>query len=398
MNGPARARWRVSAIFLLHGVIVSNWLARIPAVQQKLGLTAGGLGLALLFTTAGALCSMPLTSRLVGRFQSGAVTRFSSFAFCLVLPLLAVVPKAILLGPALFVFGWAAAAMDVSMNTQAVVVEQALGKPVMTSFHALFSIGGMTGSVMGGLAAALELSPPIHLILLLPLLLSSTVLATRHLLPDVPAPAVSKVAPQWTRLFASIWGLGAIAFCVLMGEGAMADWDAVYLGGLPGVSPGFAAAGYAVFSVAMATGRLLGDHIRLRLPEAVIVRSGALLASVGLFAGLAHGAFPGAVAGFACAGLGFSTIFPILNCRAGQVSGIAPQAGIAAVTAIGYAGFLLGPPLIGLVAQLSSLRFGLCVIALLSATAAALSRIAFASATGLRTVPGGEAKASSLLQ
>lgn len=397
MTGPARARWRVSAIFLLHGVIVSNWLARIPAVQQKLGLPAGGLGFALLFTTAGALCSMPLTSRLIGRFHSGAVTRLSSFAFCLVLPLPAVVPKAVLLGPALFVFGWAAATMEVSMNTQAVVVEQALGKPVMTSFHALFSVGGMIGSVTGGLAAAFKVPPPIHLLLLLPLLLGLSAFATRHLLPDLPAAAIPKAATHWTRHFASVWGLGAIAFCVLMGEGAMADWGAVYVGGLPGVSPGFAAAGYAVFSVAMATGRLVGDHFRSRLPETVMVRWGALLASVGLFAGLAHGALPGALAGFACAGLGFSTIFPILTFRAGRVFGIAPQAGIAAVTASGYSGFLMGPPLIGLLAQLSSLRLGLCVIPLLSAIAAALTPAALASATGSRAVPGGEAGVSSLL-
>ncbi len=389
MTAPARARWRVSAIFLLHGVIVSNWLTRIPAVQQKLGLPAGGLGFALLFTTAGALCSMPVTSRLIGRFHSAAVTRLSSFAFCVVLPLPAVVPKAVLLGPALFVFGWAAATMDVSMNTQAVVVEHALGKPVMTSFHALFSIGGMIGSVMGGVAAALKLSPPVHLVLVLPLLLGSTAYATRHLLPDLAAPAVPGIPIHWTRHLASVWGLGAIAFCVLMGEGAMADWGAVYVGGLPGVSPGFAAAGYAVFSIAMAVGRLLGDHIRTRLPEAVIVRRGAVLASAGLFAGLAHGALPGALAGFACAGLGFSTIFPILTLRAGRVSGVAPQAGIAAVTAIGYSGFLMGPPLIGLLAQLSSLRLGLCLIPLLSAIAAVLTRTALTPVTDLRLAPSG---------
>ena len=389
MTAPALARWRVSAIFLLHGVIVSNWLARIPAVQQKLGLRAGGLGLALLFTTAGALCGMPLTSRLIGRFHSAAVTRLSSFAFCLVLPLPAVVPKAVLLGPALFVFGWAAATMEVSMNTQAVVVEQALGRPVMTSFHALFSIGGMIGSVLGGVAAALRLSPTLHLVLLLPLLVGSTAYATRRLLPDLSARAAPRVPIPWTRHLASLWGLGAIAFCVLMGEGAMADWGAVYVGGLPGVSPGLAAAGYAVFSVAMAAGRLLGDHIRTRLPEPVIVRRGALLASVGLFAGLVRGALPGALAGFACAGLGFSTIFPILTWRAGRVSGVAPQAGIAAVTAIGYSGFLMGPPIIGLLAQLSSLRLGLCVIPLLSVIAAVLTRTALAPVTDLRPVPGG---------
>ncbi len=389
MTGAAGARWRVSAIFLLHGIMVANWFARIPAVQEKLGLRVGALGMALLFSTAGALCGMPLTSRLVGRFGSARVTRFSTIVFCLVLPLPACVTKAWMLGPSLFAFGWAAAAMDIAMNTQAVVVEHALGKPVMSSFHALFSLGGMAGSAMGGVAASLRLSPPVHLMAIVPLLIAAAAYATRDLLEDQHESTPAAIPIHWTRHLASLWGVGAIAFCVLMGEGAMADWGAVYVGSLHGVSSGVAAAGYAVFSVAMAAGRLLGDRLRSRFPETVIVRRGAVLASLGLFAGLAQGALPGALVGFACAGLGFSTIFPILTFRGGRVPGIAPQAGIAAVTAMGYAGFLFGPPVIGGLAQLTSLRVGLCVLPLLSAAAALLTRAALEAAARPQPVSPG---------
>ena len=380
MNAAARARWSVSAVFLLHGIAVANWLARIPAVQHKLSLPVGRLGAALLCTAAGALCGMPVTARLVGRFQSAAVTRVSTYLFFLVLPLPGLVTHAWMLGPALFVFGWAAATMEIAMNTQAVIVEQGLGRPVMTTFHALFSVGGMTGAAMGGFAASLGLAPAVHLLGLVPFLLAAAWFSTRRLLSDPPAQVVHEKL-HWSRHLNALWGLGTIAFCILMGEGAMADWSAVYASGLPGVTPGLAAAGYAVFSVAMAIGRFQGDRFRARFSETAIVRGGALLASAGLFAGLAQGGLAGALAGFACAGFGFSTIFPIVNFRAGQVAGISPQAGIAAVTAIGYTGFLMGPPLIGFAAQATSLRLGLCVIPMLSATAAVLSGVAMHTRT-----------------
>lgn len=370
MTSAARARWSVNAVFFLHGVTVSNWLARIPAVQQKLALPIGVLGLTLLATAAGAMFGMPLAARLVGRFHSAPVTRVSTALFCLVLPLPGIVPRAWMLAPALFLFGLSAAAMEVSMNTQAIVVETALARPVMTSFHALFSLGGMAGSLMGGFAAAHNVAPAVHLCSVAPLLLAAALLSTRSLLPDGPR----RQAPpaHWLGHLSALWGLGLIAFCILIGEGAMADWTAVYLTGLPSVSPGAAAAGYAVFSVCMALGRLSGDWFRRRFPEIAIIRAGASLASVGLASGLAAGGLSGALIGFACAGFGFSSIFPILTLKAGQIPSVSPQAGVAAVTAAGYTGFLSGPPIIGFLAQASSLRLGLALIPLLSALAALL--------------------------
>ena len=372
MTRVGQARWSVSAIFLVHGIIVANWLTRIPAVEYRFGLSMGALGGYLLCTALGALCGMPVAARLVGRFGSSRIVRVSTLLFCLWLPAPGLVNRAWMLAPALFVFGWAAATMEVSMNTQAVLVERRLGRPVMTSFHALFSIGGMAGAAMGGFAASVGLTPAVHLALATLILLAPCVLSVRILVSDeAREPSAQRL--HWTRHAGALWALGVIAFCILIGEGAMADWTAVYLSGIHRVTPGLAAAGYAVFSVCMAIGRLGGDRLRARFDEVTIIRFGAGLASLGLGLGLAVGGLAGGLAGFACAGFGFSSIFPILTMRSGQVPGISPQVGIAAVTALGYSGFLAGPPIIGFAAQLSSLRVGLGLIPLLSAVAVLLS-------------------------
>jgi fucose permease len=315
---------------------------------------------------------MPVTARLVNRYGSAAVTRISTFAFCLALPVPGIVPKGWMLAPALFVFGYAAGSMEISMNTQAVTVEHSMGRPVMTTFHAMFSLGGMTGAGMSGLAASRGLAPATHLSLIaLPLLLAS-VFATGKLLKDPPHETLSEPL-HWTQHVGALWTLGAIAFCVLVGEGAMADWTTVYLHGIPGVSPALAVAGYAMFSVCMAMGRFRGDWFRARFDETTIIRSGAAIACLGLAAGLLLGGFTGGLIGFACAGFGFSSIFPILTLKSGQVPGVRPEAGIALVTATGYAGFLVGPPLIGFAAQISSLRVALGLIPLLSGCAVLLA-------------------------
>ena len=372
MKEARRAFWSVNAIFMLHGVIVANWLSRIPAVQRKLGLSVGALGASLLCTAAGALCGMPVAARLVGRYGSAAVSRISTLLFCLVLPLPGVVTRGWMLGPALFILGFAAASMEVSMNTQGVMVERRGKRPVMTTFHAMFSLGGMIGAGMGGLAAGLGISPAAHLLGVMPVIFVLSAVAARNFIAD-DAREVPAIPAHWTRHVRALWALGTIAFCILIGEGAMADWSAVYLNGLRGVSAAMAAAGYAVFSVCMAAGRLGGDWLRGRLAEVSIVRWGAGLACVGLGCGLFAGNLAGGLAGFACAGFGFSTIFPILTLRAGHVEGVPPQTGIAAVTAMGYTGFLTGPPLIGFLAQAATLRVGLGVVPLLSAVAVILS-------------------------
>lgn len=350
-------------------MLVANWLSRIPAIQHTLGLSVRALGVALLGASLGGLIAMPIVSRAIAAFGSAQVTRWTSFGLCAALALPALAWGTVSLLLLLMVCGAFAGSMDVSMNTQAVDVERAYQRPVMVAFHALFSLGGMLGAAMGGLAAHFEISPRVHLPAAGLALAIATVFASRGLLPTEKEPVLStRPAAQLLRPLA---GLAIVAFCILLGEGAIADWSAVYLSHLTG--PGMAASGYAVFSLTMAVGRLVGDRMRSRFGPVAVVRTGSALAAAGLGGALLAGGMVPALIGFAFAGAGWASIFPIACGAAGHKAGSEPEAGVAAVTGTGFIAFLIGPPLIGFLAQLWTLRAALGILVLLSAIAALLA-------------------------
>jgi MFS family permease len=363
------SRISVSAVFLLHGMIVSNWLSRIPAVQQQLGLRVNVLGVALLGASLGGLIAMSLISRVISRFGSARVTTWASLGFCAALPLPGLAQGAVTLTLFLIVYGAMAGSMDVSMNTQAVELERAVNRPVVVGFHALYSLGGMLGAAMGGLAAARRIPPLQHLPVAALILAVATVFATRRLL--VGQKAIEDRGPRPKIPLKPLIGLAVVAFCVLLGEGAVADWSAVYLNRFTG--QGLAATGYAAFSLMMAAGRFTGDRMRAHLGSVAVVRWGSALAAVGLGVGLAAGNMIPALIGFACAGAGWATTFPIAAAAAGHKTGSRPEAGVAAVTAVGFFAFLISPPLIGFLAEAWTLRAALFVVVALSAIAALLA-------------------------
>jgi hypothetical protein len=264
--------------------------------------------------------------------------------------------------------------MDVAMNVQGVEVEKAMGKPTMSRFHAMFSIGGMAGAAVGGVVAARGVAPKLHF-------------AAAALLYAVVAGAcvggmIASRAGEITRqahrlplgkIPAGLLAVSAIAFCMLLSEGAMADWTAVYLRQTLAAGPGTAAAGYAVFSAAMAVFRLLGDAITLRLGNVRTARFGSLVAASGVFCAIAAPSVRWALPGFAAAGAGFSVIVPLAFGAGGRVEGISPGAGVATVTGLGYIGFLIGPPAIGFTAQALTLRAALGIVVLFCLTAAMLA-------------------------
>lgn len=368
-SGLKPTRFSVSLVFLIHGIVVSNWLSRIPAVQRNLQIEVGALGLILLAVPAGSAVAIPMVSRLIRRFGSAAMSRFSTLLFCgaLALPGLAFGPTSLALS--LLVYGASAAAMDVSMNTQAVDVERAYARPVMVGFHALFSFGCIAGSLMGSIAEGRGVSPAAHLIAVGATMGALAIFGMRRLLPDQVRPLAFD--PPARALWLPLLPLALIGACVLVAEGAMGDWSALYLSRL--ATPGFAPIGYAVFSLMMAAGRASGDWFRHHLGTVMTVRLGTSLAALGLAAALALGGVGPALAGFACAGLGLSAIFPIVCSVAGRRAGARPEAGIAAVTATGFVAMLAGPPAIGFLAHFYSLRFALGLVALLSGVAALLA-------------------------
>ncbi|HUS07897.1 MAG TPA: MFS transporter, partial [Bryobacteraceae bacterium] len=353
-----RARFSISVIFLVHGLVIASWVSRIPAIQSALHLSPAALGTLLLAATAGALVAMPLTGAVIHKAGSRAVVMFTTAIFCLSLPVVALATSAGELAAALFLLGAAAGAMDVAMNVEAAALEKLYRRPIMSAFHGLFSAGGMAGSAIGGAFAAAGYSPESHFVIAAPVCgaIAGGVMAW---LP----PGSSEAEGSLTlRLPRNLWLLGALGFCILLGEGAMADWTGVYLKSSLGTGAGTAALGYAVFSATMAAGRFAGDWLTVRLGRVRLVRGGALLAAAGLTAALAFGNVFSALLGFACAGAGFATIIPIVFGAGANVNGVAPGAGVAAVTTAGYTGFLIGPPLIGFTAEYTSLRFALGIV------------------------------------
>jgi MFS family permease len=367
-----RAQVGTALVFFVHGVVIATWVPRIPAIKERLGLTEGSLGVALLGLAVGALLAMQVVGPLLGRFGSRPVTRVAVLANAalLVAPALAWNLPSLLL--ALWLFGISIGLVDTAMNAHGVVVERSRGRPIMAGLHGLWSVGGLVGSVAAGFAAGAGWDLLPHFALTGAVLGVLAVVGTRGLLP---ATADRLGAPQrrdggggavagWGR---AVLLLGLVGFCSFVGEGTAADWSALYLRQL-GASAGAAAAGYAAFSLAMATCRLLGDRLTARTGPVRMVRAGGLVAAVGLGLGVASAQQLPAALGFGLLGVGLAAVVPIAFSAAGNLGGHGGHGGvgIARVASLAYLGTLAGPPAIGFTAELLGLRLALLIPLVLS--------------------------------
>src|SRR6266516_1058092 len=376
-RGVTGARVAVAVTFFVNGALIGTWAARIPAIKAHLGLDAPQLGLALLGPALGSLAGIPLAGALVARRGSRPVTRMAVFAHCDALPLAGLAPSLVTLWGALVLFGLANGLLDVSMNSQGVVVERAYGRPIMASFHGLFSLGALAGALGGAAAAAARLTPGMQFTLAAAVLMVAGGVASRWLL--VAGDGAGQ-GPRVARLTRRLVLLGIVGFCCLFGEGAAGDWSAVFLREVRSASPALAAGAFAAFSLAMTGGRLVGDRVTGRLGPRRALRAGASLAATGLLLALLVPTRATGLLGFGLLGTGLSITIPIVFSSAGR--GAAGPAGpaIASVTGMSYLGGLVGPPLIGLVAGHVGLTRALGLVAVLAATAAVLSGAAPAEA------------------
>ncbi len=374
---PARLRTALTVFFALDGFLFAGWVVRIPAIKHQTGATASTLGLALLGVSAGAVITMMLAGRLCRRYGSHAVTVVCGVLLSLSIALPAHTGSALTLGLVLLLFGAAYGGMNVSMNSAAVDLVTALRRPVMPSFHAAFSFGGMAGAGLGGLVAG-GLSPATHLAALTGVGLAVTAVTGPVLLRGGPAapsveqgaenaPEQSKGTSTQARRIVILFGV--IALCTAYGEGALAEWGALHLGQDLGASPGPAAAGYSLFALTMAVGRLSGTTLLERFGQTRTLVTGGATAAAGMLLGALAPVLWLALLGFAVAGLGLANIFPVAVGRAGALAG---PSGVAAASTLGYGGMLLGPPVIGFLADWISLPVALTTVTLLAATAAVL--------------------------
>jgi MFS family permease len=356
----SRARRAVSTIFFVNGLILASWVPHIPAVKARHAISDGQLGLILLSMAAGSVLALPLAGWLVSRFGSRCMTALVALGFCLMLPLPIISANVGLLALSLMLLGACNGALDVSMNAQAAAVERQYQRSIMSSFHGLFSLGGLAGAAIAGLALSFGTTSRQHVIVTTFLALMTVASVLHWLLPD--ARQAEYRSPTFVKPRGILLGLGILAFLGLLAEGAMADWSAVYLHDVLRADSATAAAGFAACSLMMAAGRFSGDQLANRFGPRRLLRTSGTVAAVGLGGGLLSGEPLFAIVGFGLVGLGIANIIPVLFSAAGRLHGVAAGPALAAVATTGYFGFLTGPPLIGFVAEVTSLSLALGIV------------------------------------
>lgn len=377
MTGYPRLRTAALAtalVFALSGMLLASWVSRLPTVRDQLAAGSAALGLALLGPGAGSLLAMPATGRLSRRFGSRAVVAATAFPACGVLVGLSLAPTVVALGLVLLVWGALYGSWDVAMNIQGSAVERRAARAWMPRYHASWSVGGIVGAAAGALAARVGLSVTTHLLVVALLAAVLLVVALRLFIDERDEPTEEHHARAAAgRLFTRRLVLvGVVTLCATTIEGAAADWLALYLTDGRGVAASGAALGYTVFAVAMAASRFMGTPVIERLGRVSAVRLAGVVAGGGVVLTVAAPALLGAYLGAVAWGFGVALVFPAAMSAGGEVPGRASDA-IAAVSTIGYGGFLLGPPLIGVLGQHVGLGSALLVLPVLAAGIVVLS-------------------------
>lgn len=367
-------------VFLTFGVFNGTWVSRIPYVAQHLALGTARLSVALLAMPIGQFVAAQLVPPLVRRFGSAAVARATliTAAACLVFP--GVAWGLLSLSVALGLFGLAMGVLDIAMNSQGVAVERLLGRPVMSGLHGFFSVGAFAGAGLGALATASGVAPTPHFVAVGVLLTLAGTLATRSMLgaaADRTNPTLGVAGeptpPAGLLRHPFLLVLGAIAFCALFSEGAVDNWSGIYLHDALGSTLAFAPYGAAASGAGMALGRFSGDRLIARWGARRVLEACAALASAGMALSVASPGPVLAVVGYGVYGLGSSTLVPIVFTLAGNVEGVTPSWAISRVTSIGFGGLFGAPPVIGLLADATSLRLALGVAAVLASLVLPLS-------------------------
>jgi MFS family permease len=356
-----RHRIAVAAFFFLFGFCFASWASRIPAIQQKIGLTETELGMVLFSLPVGLFVSLPISGWLVAKKGSKLVVCTAAIIYSIVLVFLGIAQTKWQLIIALFCFGLGGNMGNIAINTQAVNVEALYKRNIMASFHGVWSLAGFTGAAVGTLMTGLLLQPSNHFLIVLVIALLILAVAFRYLVAhDIKS---KESAPMFALPDKSLLILGLIAFSSMICEGAMFDWSGVYFQKVVMAKASLVGAGYTAFMCTMAVSRFVADYFTRRFGFKKIVQVSGLIITTGLLLAVAFPAFYTAIAGFLLVGIGVSSIVPLVYSAAGKSKKLSPGIALASVSTISFFGFLIGPPLIGLLAGISSLRLSFFVIA-----------------------------------
>lgn len=347
--------------FFIAGFGIAAWAPLVPYAKARAQLNEGTLGLLLLCLGVGSIIAMPVAGALASRFGCRRVLSAGTILLCVALPMLATVSSIPLLMAGLFLFGAGLGTVDSTVNLQAVIVERASGKTMMSGFHGLFSLGGIVGAAGVSALLGLGLSPLSATLVVIVITLAALLKAAPHLLPygsESSGPAFA--IPHGVVLF-----IGCLCFIVFLAEGAVLDWSAVFLSDERGLDEAYAGLGYAAFALTMTIGRLTGDAIVRRLGAKRVIVIGGLLATAGMLLATLLPAWETALLGYALVGAGCSNIVPVLYTAVGKQTVMPEHIAVPAITTLGYAGILAGPALIGFIAHGSSLSVAFVLIAVL---------------------------------
>lgn len=364
-----RERIATRIAFFIGGFAVSAWAPLIPFAKRRLALDDAQLGLMLLCLGVGSVMMMPLAGGLAARFGCRRAILAAGVVIVLCMPALMLAPSIPVLAVALAVFGASVGVLDVVMNVQAVIVERASGRAMMSGFHGMYSVGGIAGA--GGVAAALALGATPLVAIACTAVLAALLLAMAR--SGLLAQGGEGDQPAFVLPRGRVLLVGAVCFAMFLSEGAVLDWSAVFLSTVRHADPATAGFGYVAFAVTMTLGRLTGDRIVQALGAFRVVVCGALVAAAGFTLAILSTSSMAGLAGFALVGAGAANVVPVMFSAAGRQRDMPTHLAVAAVTTMGYAGVLLGPAALGFVAKATSLpmAFGLLVALLLCVAGAA---------------------------
>ena len=355
-------RIAVSVFFFIAGFVFASWASRIPDIKNALHLSDAGLGSVLLALPAGLITGLPLSGFLVSRYGSKKIMIAGALLYPAVLLLPGLAASPVQLAAALFLFGFCGNLLNISVNTQAVGVEAIYGRSIMASFHGLWSLAGFTGAAVSTVMISYKLTPFTHFCIICAAAFLLIIVAHKHTLPQDSGDSKQ---PLFAKPDNAILKLGLIVFGSLVCEGTMFDWSGVYFQKVVLVPDSLRTLGYIAFMSSMAGGRFVADWLVTKFGVKPMIQASGIIISAGLLTAVIFPYLIPATIGFLLVGIGVSSIVPLTYGIAGKSTTMSPGLALAALSTIGFFGFLLGPPLIGFIAQAAGLRWSFTVIAII---------------------------------
>ncbi|WP_159467548.1 MFS transporter [Dyadobacter sp. 3J3] len=358
-------RMAVAAFFFVQGLSFAAWASRIPDIKNMLHLTEGGLGTVLLALPLGLMASLPISGWMVTKYGSKKMVLIGAILYAITLTFIGFATRTEQLVIVLFSFGLWGNLCNIAVNTQAVAVEQVYGKSIMASFHGLWSMAGFLSAMIGTFFISINVPPQIHFMVIAVVAFAIIFTAYKHTMPDSEKNE-GEAQPMFVKPDRDLLMLGLIGFCAMVCEGAMFDWSGVYFMEVVKVPAAMKTMGYVAFMGTMTGGRFAGDWLANKIGRKKMLQISGLLMAGGMGIAVLFPYMASATFGLLLVGFGVSSVVPLVYSAAGRSTTMSAGMALAAVSSISFIGFLIGPPLIGIVAQMADLRYSFAVVAVLA--------------------------------